>query len=234
MEAPSIRHLRELAQENRVLLLGGHAIIFHGHERPTADVDIWLDSSLELRAWCEVLQRFVERSTSCHLWDLAERRRLLPEELPDVIQTHGVVRIGGLEEPLDVFRRPNNFEEADFSETWERANVIAGERVRVFSATDLLASKADTERQKDRADIVFLESRIRAEFTPLLQTCSLEEAERLFARYADQETCRAALSNPNLGVRSLALETLREFAANQNPFAREMLQELGESEREQA
>lgn len=143
-----------------------------------------------------------------------------------MVDNFGVIRIGGLEEALDIFRRPNNFSETQFDEAWALAASLPEEEVRVLSAIDLLASKADTDRQKDLSDIVFLEGKIRSDYARILQTCSADEARQRFARYSDHQTCRAALSNPDPAVRDFAIETLRELAAGENPFARELLLEI--------
>ena len=54
------------------------------------------------------------------------------------------------------------------------------------------------------------------------------EAWKAEFKISPQVAVEAALKNPRQGVRSLVLETLREFAAAHNPFAREILQSLGE------
>jgi hypothetical protein len=231
MEVRILSFIRKLAGRNRVLLLGGHAMIFHGLDRPTVDSDIWLDPGNDLSGWCDLLEALLREYPDGYFWDLAGRRRCERAEVPEVVEQFGVIRVGGLEEPLDVFRRPNNFGEALFDEAWSLAAPLPQEEVRVLSTIDLVASKADSERQKDMLDIAFLEGKIRADFAAILRACSPETARDLFARYADHETCRAALANPDPTVRSLAIETLRELAADENPFAREMLAGLGPEHR---
>lgn len=44
---------KDLAARHRVVLLGGLAVISHGHARPTYDADIWLDPKLSPDAWAE-------------------------------------------------------------------------------------------------------------------------------------------------------------------------------------
>ena len=48
---------------------------------------------------------------------------------------------------------------------------------------------------------------------------------RAIPGYADHETCRAALKNPDPGVRAIALSVLKDFAESGDPFSIEILQE---------
>ncbi len=88
---------------------------------------------------------------------------------------------------------------------------------------DLIETKLGTGRGHGNEDMLHLEGRVQREFSPRLALCAPAEAAALFARYADHITCAAALTNSHAEVRALALETLREFAAEGNPFAREIL-----------
>lgn len=160
------------------------------------------------------------------LWDRSRRERISASELAACAAAVGVIRIGGIDGDLDVFRKPNNLSEDEFDAAWADSVAMPEEKVRVLDPPVLIATKCDTARQMDRDDIAFLEGKIRNDMTPILRACPPEEACRLFARYVDHETCRAALANPHAEVRALAVETLRELAAGQNPFAREMLAEL--------
>ena len=221
--------VRTLAAEHRVLLLGGLAVIYHGHSRLTKDVDIWLDPGVSSDAWAAALHTVLATVPSAHLWDLSRRLKVLGGEIAEVVDAVGVIRVGGLECDLDVFRVPNNLEPADFEAAWSASVPFHEEPFRVMDEPLLIATKLDTDRQRDREDISFLENRIRGRLSPILAACSPEEARAHFARYADHVTCEAALRNPHPAVRALAIETLREFAAAQNPFARELLRALGET-----
>ena len=46
---------QELATHHRVLMLGGLAVISHGHSRPTYDADIWLDPDYSCDDWAEAV-----------------------------------------------------------------------------------------------------------------------------------------------------------------------------------
>ena len=221
--------VRSLAAEYRVLLLGGLAVIHHGLSRLTKDADVWLDPLDSPKAWSDVLLGLLPGFPESYLWDLSRRTRIPPDELAEVIEAVGVIRVGGLESDLDVFRRPNNLQLTDFDQAWSDSVPIGEEPFRVMDDVDLIVTKENTLREGDRHDITFLEGRIRGRLAPLLAQCPPEQARAVFARYADHVTCEAALKNPHPEVRAIAIETLREFAAAQNPFAREILQSLGEA-----
>ncbi len=221
--------VRTLGAEHRLLLLGGLAVIYHGHSRLTKDVDIWLDPGVSADAWAATLRAAIGGVPSAYFWDLSRRARVSGDDLAEVVEAVGVIRIGGLECDLDVFRVPNNLEPADFEAAWQASIPFAEEPFRITDEPLLIATKLDTDRPRDREDISFLESRIRERLFPILAACSPEEARAHFARYADHVTCEAALRNPHPEVHALAIETLREFAAAQNPFARELLRGLGET-----
>ncbi len=148
MEVRVLAYIRELARRHRVLLLGGHAMILHGLDRSTTDSDIWLEPLGEVSDWCRQLELLLREYPAAYFWDLATRRRCHPSEVAEVVENFGVIRVDGLEEALDIFRRPNNFSEAQFDEAWSLAASLPEEEVRVLSAIDLLASKADTDRQR--------------------------------------------------------------------------------------
>lgn len=219
--------IERLAEKHRVLMLGGHAVIFHGLQRETLDADIWLDPALDQASWNKVLAEAVTDTKGTYLWDLAAREQIDADELPDVVESFGVVRVSGLSHPLDVFRKPNNLEPEEFDVIWSNSLPLDDSRARVLEDIDLLVTKLETGREKDQNDLLFLEAKIRGRIGAELERASLDEAHALFARYADHATCAAALKNPHPEVQALALETLKEFAEQGNPFARELLAERG-------
>lgn len=92
-----------------------------------------------------------------------------------------MVRILGLDYPLDVFRRPNEFEPGDFEEVCRRARARSDGTL-LPHPTDLIQSKIDTGRDKDRIDIFHLESVIRAEYRARLPLASAAEAREMLER----------------------------------------------------
>jgi hypothetical protein len=93
-----------------------------------------------------------------------------------------MVRIHGLDCPLDVFRKPNEIEISDFDSICQRA-VTRADGTLLPDPLDLIQSKFDTGRDKDLHDILFLESVVRTDYKKRLPTASLEDAETMLGRY---------------------------------------------------
>ena len=214
--------LARVATRQRVVVIGGLAVIAHGLSRPTKDGDAWLDPLGSPASWaarlCETLLEFPDTT----LWSLAERRVAQPEELEEIATTNGVVRVCGLNTDLDLFYKPNGLECADFPTVWERARMWT-EAVRVMEPLDLILTKEDTGRQQDRIDITHLEGLVHAELGARLSTASRAEAEAIFARYLDHAVAARALENPDPAVQALARQLLAELAEQGDPFARDAL-----------
>lgn len=224
MGAPKLdAFLHALTGERRVLLLGGLAIIAHGLSRATKDADIWLEPMESAGAWADLLFAATAHFPETRIarppgWAVMESR----EEVAIAADETGMVRVLGLECPLDIFRRPNEFEEAAFDDVWNRA-AEKEDGVRLPDAADLLVSKHDTGRDRDAEDIHFLEAKLRRISGDALLTASRAEAEAIFARYVDHAVAARALENPDLAVQALARELLGELAAQGDPFARDAL-----------
>ncbi len=120
-------------------------------------------------------------------------------------ERHDVIVIGGLAVIAHGFNRPTK--DADI---W-------------LDPIDLAISKDLTNREKDGHDIRFLESKVRSRWIELLPTATSGEAEALLERFVDWQTCEAALRNPDAAVREMALDFLREFAAEGDPFSQAIL-----------
>lgn len=217
--------LARLSAEGRVLLLGGIAVIAHGMARATKDVDVWFEPLSNIAAWTERLGAVLSLFPSASGYDLLRRVALGPHEaIEPVVARDGVVRIVGLDRPLDVFHTPHNVAPDEFDGVWTRATARFG-GVRVPDEIDLLLTKEGTPRDQDAADIAYLESLVRKRLTPRLQECAYEEAAAIFRRYADHETCRASLLNPDERVRALGRSVLQDLADGGDPFAAELLRQ---------
>ena len=75
-----------LAARHRVVLLGGMAIISHGLNRKTKDVDIWLEPLPAAAEWAAVLNECLSSFSEVYPWSLAERRVLMPDEVAEEIE----------------------------------------------------------------------------------------------------------------------------------------------------
>lgn len=217
--------LARAATRQRVVLIGGLAVIAHGYSRPTKDGDAWLDPLESPAAWAATVRATLAEFPGLRLWSLAERRALDPDELGEAIASDGVVRVSGLTADLDLFRKPNTLPCEEFDAIWHRAAAWADE-VRVIDPVDLILTKENTGREQDMQDIGFLEGKIRTDFGARLATCPPGEARALLARYADHVVCERALANPDPAVQALARGVLAELAAQGDWFSRDALARL--------
>ncbi len=215
--------IKTLAAKHRVLLLGGMAVIAHGLSRPTKDSDIWLDPLDSPDEWAAELAAAISNFPDVYLWSLAERRKLESQELAGEIQDLGVVRIGGLSLPLDVFRKPNELELDEFDAVWSGASRELAGGVRLPHEMDLYRTKANTGRDHDWKDQLFLESLVKTRFRERLPVCDLAEAAGMLDRFLDPEVLQYAQANPHPEVRELCLKYLREFEAEGDPYSRDIL-----------
>lgn len=214
--------IKELCSHHRVIVLGGLGVIGHGLARSTKDADIWLDPLASPQLWADALLDAVSKFSSLTLHGLPSWHLVKPEDLPTVIDEIGVVRINGLSCPLDIFRRPNNMEESDFETAFQYATPDE-DGTFLMSALDLIVTKEETGRDRDRSDILFLEAKVRRDMSAALLTATPEQADALFDRYIDHAVLTAALTNPHETVRARARALLKDLAASGDPFARDAI-----------
>lgn len=127
----------------KFLLVGGHALAFHGHPRFTADVDIFFATDSEnCQKLSEVIKEFGFGSISI-------------AALSHVPQ---VFMLGNVPFRIDLL---NNIDGVPFTEAWNNAidGSFGGERVKIISRNDLIANKRAAGRTKDLADLEELEGR---------------------------------------------------------------------------
>ena len=135
-----------------------------------------------------------------------------------------MVRILGLDCPLDVFRKPNEFPPDCFDEVFDRGT-INSDGTHLPDPLDWIITKLNTGRDKDLDDSRHLESVIRERYRSLLPSASLGEARALFDRFPDWEVCQIALENPAQEVRDYAIDCLREMASEGDPFSQALLED---------
>lgn len=221
-DLPKNLFIRRLTENHRVILLGGMAVIAHGRSRHTKDFDIWLEPFENAKVWAANLLSILNQFPEAVIWSLAQKRVLLPTEIANEIETYGVLRINGFDLPVDIFRRPNEFEAEDFDQVWAGASITEG-RMSLPNELHLYVTKLNTGRQHDLDDIAFLESRIKVRFRERLPVCDLKEATAMLDRFLDPEVLQYAETNPHPEVRALALKYLREFEAEGDPYSRDIL-----------
>jgi len=224
-EAPSERITQALAQAARVITLGGGAVIAHGHSRNTHDADIWVEPMADAAVWARLVLGVLGEFSKATALRIASWQPIPAEELAVVAEEDGVIRIGGLERPLDIFRRPNELDPASFDEVWGRAAQME-DGTRLPDAVDLLVTKQLTGRAKDQMDILFLEQKAEAEGLALLEKGSAGEIRALLERFLTPNLAAAACRHADPEVSTLARRYLGELAAEGDPFAADLLREL--------
>jgi hypothetical protein len=222
MAATLQQFLAHAATRQRVVVLGGLAVIAHGLSRPTKDGDAWLEPLGSPDEWAEALRATLHAFEGVTLWSLGERRSLREHEIVETIRLDGVLRVQGLSADLDLFRKPNVLELEDFDAVWEQATCWTDE-VRVMDPIDLILTKQGTGRDQDAQDVIFLELRVRRDLGARLAVATPEEADAIFARYVDHVVCERALANPHPAVRAQARALLTELAESGDWFARDVL-----------
>jgi hypothetical protein len=222
MAATLQQFLARAATRQRVVVLGGLAVIAHGYSRPTKDGDAWLEPLGSLGEWAEALRETLSAFEGLTLWSLAERRVMGGTEIEETIRLDGVLRVHGLTADLDLFRKPNGLEVQDFDSVWQQATSWADE-VRVMDPIDLILTKQDTGRDQDVQDVSYLELTVRRDLGARLAVATPQEAAKIFARYVDHVVCERALANPHAEVRAQARALLTELAASGDWFARDVL-----------
>lgn len=136
--------LREADKQGlRVLMVGGGAVNFHGYQRHSADIDLWIDASKDN----------FERLVSV-LRTLGYELERLPDKVLRQEQNISIKISPDMDiEIITRFDPGKSFEEAWAS---SEATELAGEPVtiyRILSYEDLIASKLRSARPKDLLDI---------------------------------------------------------------------------------
>lgn len=217
---------RRLAGVHRVLVLGGLAVISHGHTRPTYDADAWLDPTLPPQAWADAVLRILTPHPQLGIVSIGDWQPISSAGLAAVVERDGVIRVTGSNQPLDIFRVPNEFEATDFDTVWERASPL-DDGTRVPDTIDLLVTKQDTGRVKDAQDIAFLEAKAEQEYLAQLPTAPAAHATAMLARFLTPAVAECATRHPDESVRRLGHRFLVELAGDGDPFAQEILRKLG-------
>lgn len=218
------KFVEELASRHRVLVIGGLAVIAHGLNRPTMDADVWLEPLDSPSAWANAVEQICSLFPGLSVHTLPGWRFIAGEEIAVAATEVGMIRILGLDCPLDIFRQPNEFPPDSFDEVFGRGTVNA-DGTHLPDPLDLIITKLNTGRDKDLHDSQHLESVIRERYRKLLPSAPLDEVRYLLGRFVDWDVCRIALDNPSPEVRDFALQCLREMADEGDPFSQALLED---------
>ncbi|MEX0658025.1 MAG: hypothetical protein WD080_02730 [Egibacteraceae bacterium] len=156
---PVLDVLRALHEaEVRAVVVGGVAVVLHGHPRLTADLDLVLDLASDnvTRALVTLQQQ-----------GLRPRLPVAPEQFADPVirerwQRERDLTVFSLHDPADALREVDLLAESPvpFAELWAASRVVlvADVPVRVAGLDHLLAMKRAAGRAQDLADVAALEA----------------------------------------------------------------------------
>lgn len=225
MGASVSEFLKLLTGEHRVLVLGGLAVIAHGLSRGTKDADVWLEPMNSSEEWIAVLRNAIERSPHpLEIRCLPGWQALSGEALGSNVAETGIVRVHGLQMPLDIFRRPNQLEESAFDEIWNLASPHE-DGTRLPDPIHLLSTKEHTGRERDFADHYFLLLKAREQASAMLMAADVADVEAVLARFFDYEVGRQGLLHPNPEVRPIILAELERLVEEGDLLSAEVLDE---------
>jgi hypothetical protein len=218
-----------LASKRRTVLIGGLAVILHGLSRNTKDYDIWIDPVPDVQSWAAPIQQLLTREPSLQAQRISTFGGWKPigvGEIAAVGHEDRLIRISGVDRPIDVFFGPNELEPSDFEGVWERGIPIE-HGVRLIEAIDLIVTKQLTDRPQDETDIRFLTNKIEAKYRARLRTCSESEAVSMLDRFATPEIAAMAVRESKQdSIRAIGWRILREMRENGDPFAAEFISEI--------
>lgn len=203
-------------------MIGGLAVIAHGLSRPTKDADVWLDPTKGLESWLSVVSNLIappERVVTLPGW-----QELAPAKLVENVESVGMVRVEGLDMPLDIFFRPNGLQIDEFERVWgDSTSLVDG--TKLPSLLDLLCTKEETNRNRDFNDAGYLIGMARKQQGEKLSKAeSVSEAMNLIDAFFDHSVLEHGLKNPMPGIREAIWREIEALALDGDPFAKEMLE----------
>lgn len=128
------------------VVLGGHAVAYHGHPRATKDLDVLVRASAANAA--RVYKALASFGAPLHLFEVGEA---------DFATYDGVLQIGLPPRRIDILNRADGitFDEAiDAHGSFE----VEGRRIPVIGLAALLKNKRAAAREQDLADVRALET----------------------------------------------------------------------------
>ncbi len=129
--------------EVEFMIIGGWAVVYHGHVRETEDLDIFIRRTAEN----------AERAVAA----LTEIGGACPELRPEVFTADNGISLGEAPVRIDIISRLPG---VDFDQAWARSETSAfgAEMVRYISRQDLINNKRAVGRPKDLNDALELEA----------------------------------------------------------------------------
>ena len=125
------------------MIIGGWAVVFHGHVRMTEDLDLYI--------------RPTEENAKRAVAAIEEAGGGCPELRPEVFTRDNGISLGEIPVKVDVISK---FPGVDFDQAWSRraAGPFGSETVSFISREDLISNKRVVARPKDLLDVAELEA----------------------------------------------------------------------------
>lgn len=216
-----------ITRQQRLVLIGGLAVIGHGLSRGTKDADLWMEPMDSAEEWLGFLLSVLAGFEEARIVTLPGWRELSGPDLIENLEEVGMVRVEGLGVPLDLFRKPNGLAMEEFDEIWDRSRRLP-DGIGLPHPLDLVRTKEDTRRAHDQKDHVYLMSVARRmQGNALKGAADVEIAMALLDDFFDYAVLEAGLENPLPEVRDVIWREIGFLAADGDPFAREMLDGRG-------
>jgi len=167
--SPHYKNFLALLSEKQVryLLVGGYAVQYYGHSRPTSDLDIWIAADpLNARRLTDVFQDFGVERTELLEDSFQDKNRLIRLQIPPLIieilnpiisqKPENLSRIQGNQtQQIEILTIQSGASfEACFTE--RVVDYLDGVEVNIISLRRLQAVKGATDRPKDIQDLVNL------------------------------------------------------------------------------
>lgn len=116
--------IEALASCFKVVTLDGVAVISHGLNRNTYGADTWVDPSGTLSDWVSRVGPVIFTYPLARPVRIGSWTPFAEADLATVIDDDKVIRVLGLDRPLDIFRTPNELEISEFDDVWNRATQL--------------------------------------------------------------------------------------------------------------
>ncbi len=131
--------------EVRYIMVGGLATFFHGYNRVTEDVDMWIEDTLDNRKRLRAAFRELQYGDIASL------------ETMEFVPGWTTFYAAGVE--LDIMTSMKGLEDESFSTCYEMAEIVNLESVKVpfLHINHLIANKKAVNRPKDQMDVLQLE-----------------------------------------------------------------------------
>ena len=128
-------------KEVEYILVGGYAVIFHGYNRTTGDLDIWVNPKSE--NYLKLKKAFAQFKMP--VFDMTEEKFLQTEH-------YDVFSFGRPPVQIEILTKVKGLE---FEDAWSRASFsnLDGINVRILDIRDLKSAKKAAGRAKDQADL---------------------------------------------------------------------------------